>query len=291
MTCSLVDRGPRVNRMLYGTPVSLVLPSTPHDLAAAYLELVDAEAPGLVVGLYLTGSVALGEFRPHRSDVDFVAVLAAPAEAAALAALGRVHACLNARWRRPAFEGVYLTWDDLERDPAACGPMPYAYERRFVEAGRFELSPVTWATLARHGLRVRGPQPGSVGIRDDRAALEAWTRENLGSYWRPWLARARRPASRAGLASLRPWATEWGVLGVTRLHYTLTAGEIVSKYGAGLYAMRRFPLRWHRIVVEALRIRRGDRGRSGYGTPLGRRREMLAYVGMVIEDALALPPR
>jgi hypothetical protein len=77
--------------------VYLILPSIPYDLATAYLDLVDAEVPGLVVGLYLTGSVALGEFRPRRSDVDFVAVLAARADEAALAALGRVHATLNAR--------------------------------------------------------------------------------------------------------------------------------------------------------------------------------------------------
>jgi hypothetical protein len=45
------------------------------------------------------------------------------------------------------------------------------------------------------------------------------------------------------------------------------------------------------VLVEALRIRRGDRGRSIYETPLGRRRDLLKYVAMVIEDALALPPR
>ena len=98
-------------------------------------------------------------------------------------------------------------------------------------------------------------------------------------------------ASRDGLASLGPWATEWGVLGVTRLHHTLAGGEITSKYGAGLYAMRRFPLRWHRVIVEALRIRRGDPGRSIYRTPLGRRRDLLAYVAAVIDDALSLPER
>lgn len=265
--------------------------SNPYDLAAAYLELVDAEAPGLVVGLYLVGSVALGDFRPRGSDVDFVAVTAAPADATALASLARAHAALNARWRRPPFEGIYLTWHDLVRDPAACGPVPYAHDRRFVPAGRFELSPVTWATLARHGVRIRGPRAGSVGIWDDPAVLDGWTRENLDAYWRPWLARVGRLASRDGLASLGPWATEWGVLGVTRLHYTLASGEITSKYGAGLYAMRRFPLRWHRVIVEALRIRRGDPGRSTYPTPLGRRRDLLAYVAMVMEDALTLPPR
>jgi hypothetical protein len=81
------------------------------------------------------------------------------------------------------------------------------------------------------------------------------------------------------------------VLGVSRLHATLTTGEITSKYGAGLYAMRRFPVHWHRVLVEALRIRRGDRVRSTYGTPLGRRRDLLAYVAMVIEDVLAPPER
>lgn len=133
------------------------------------------------------------------------------------------------------------------------------------------------------------PGPASSGsgtIRPPSIAGRARTRTCTGG--RGW--RASRLASRDGLASLGPTATEWGELGVSRLHYTLTSGEITSKYGAGLYAMRRFPLRWHR-VVEVLRIRRGDPGPSSYGTPLGRRREMLAYVAMVIADALALPPR
>ena len=52
----------------------------------AYLEAVDDEAPGLVEGLYLTGSIALGEFRPDTSDIDFVAVTANHPGAAAIAA-------------------------------------------------------------------------------------------------------------------------------------------------------------------------------------------------------------
>lgn len=257
----------------------------------SYLDLADAEASGLVVALYLTGSIALGDFRARRSDVDFVGVTREPIGATALAALARVHAGLHARWRRPLFEGIYLTWEDLARDPAACGPVPYVHERQFVPSGRFEVSPVTWATLARHGVRTRGPRLIPVSFWDDPAALDRWTRQNLDEYWRPWLARYGRLASRDGLAALRPWATEWGVLGVTRLHYTLATGKIISKYGAGLYGMRRFPACWQRVLVEALRIRRGDRGSSVYETPIGRRRDLLAYVAMVIEDALALPPQ
>jgi hypothetical protein len=265
------------------------IPSSVQPLVAAYLGRVDAEAPGLIVGLYLAGSIALYDYHPHQSDVDFVAVTEARADPVTLAALQRVHAGLDARVPRHVFEGIYLTWDDLARDPAACGPVPYVHERQFIPAGRFELSPVTWATLARHGVRVRGPRTDTLAIWDDPAVLDRWVRQNLEAYWRPWLARHSRLASRDGLASLSARATAWGALGVSRLHATLAGGEITSKYGAGLYAMRRFPPRWHHVLVEALRIRRGDRGPRIYRTPFGRRRDLLADVAMVLDDARGLP--
>jgi len=40
------------------------LPPLVREVIAAYLALVDCDAPGLVQGLYLTGSVALSDFRP-----------------------------------------------------------------------------------------------------------------------------------------------------------------------------------------------------------------------------------
>ena len=40
-----------------------------------YLRLVAEDAPGLVSGLAITGSLALGDYRPPVSDIDFVAVL------------------------------------------------------------------------------------------------------------------------------------------------------------------------------------------------------------------------
>jgi hypothetical protein len=271
--------------------MAVSVPPTVHELVRAYLGLIDAEAPGLVVGLYLTGSIALEDFRPDHSDVDFVAVTAAAIDPVELPALRRVHARLTSQVPRPLFEGIYLTWDDLRRDPAGVGPVPYVHERGFHPSGRFELSPVTWAILARHGVVMRGPPRAELTIRDDPADLDRWTRHNLEEYWRPWHARASRLLSRPGLSLLRPWATARGLLGVSRLHYTLTTGRITSKYGAGLYALRRFAPRWHPAIVEALRIRRGDGAPAVYRSPLGRRSDLLAYVAMVIDDALALPPR
>jgi Domain of unknown function (DUF4111) len=77
----------------------------------------------------------------------------------------------------------------------------------------------------------------------------------------------------------------WGVLGVSRLHYTLATGAITSKDGAGCYARRTFDERWWRIIDECLRIRRGGHERALYRNPLTRRRDALDYVAMAIDAA------
>jgi hypothetical protein len=50
------------------------LPEQPRQVVSRYLRIVDATLPGLVEGLYVVGSIALGDFQPAVSDVDFVAV-------------------------------------------------------------------------------------------------------------------------------------------------------------------------------------------------------------------------
>lgn len=257
------------------------------ELVASFLESVDQEIPNLIEGLYLTGSVALLDFRPHESDIDFVAVTASRPDANALEALKRVHNQLQTQYPRPPFEGVYVTWDDLRRDPDLAKPAPSWHEGELRSDG-FALDPVTWHTLARHGVSVRGPAPMSLDIWTDHEALASWTLNNLDTYWRPWHDRFSRPLSREGMAALGTWAPAWCVLGVSRLYYTLATGEITSKERAGLYALEVFPSQWHRIIKECLRIRRGGNGHSLYTTPIDRRRDALAFLDMVIDDAKGL---
>jgi hypothetical protein len=93
-----------------------------ESVVSAYLEAVDAEAPGVVEGLYLTGSAALGDFRPHSSDIDFVAVTTTRLDAPAMAALKRAHARLR---NRPYFDGLYVKWITsrvTQHLPANCLP-------------------------------------------------------------------------------------------------------------------------------------------------------------------------
>jgi hypothetical protein len=273
-----------------GSTLDLAGPSLDRrvrEILAALLDAADMAAPGLIEGFYPVGSVALADFRPHESDIDFMAVMAARPGAVVCDALHKAHVELQARQPRPHIEGVYVTWDDLRRDPDLAAPAPSWHAGRF-QADSFALNPITWHTLAHHGIAVRGPAPVNLTIHTDPARLTAWTRHNLDVYWRPWHDRSARLFSRAGVAALGAWAPAWGVLSVSRLHYTLATGEITSKAGAGCYVLDTFPARWHRIIDECLRIRRGERGPSLYRNPLARRRDMLAYIDRVITAAKQL---
>jgi Aminoglycoside adenylyltransferase, C-terminal domain len=259
-----------------------------NDVIDAYLRLADAEAPGLIEGLYLTGSAVLDDFRPNTSDIDFVAVTTTPLDKTAIAALAKARVRLRKRFPRTPCDELYVTWDELKHEAASAG------------------NAVAWQTLAHYGIACRGPHPADLGIKTDARALVRWTLDNLNTYWRPLLNHASYFLSPRSWIALTGYGAVWIVLGISRLHYTLATGDIISKEGAGLYALRTFPEKWHRVVNECLRIRRADQarpdiasviaelfgrhGESLYGTPFSRRRDVLAFGKMVIAAATLKRP-
>ncbi|NYH53740.1 hypothetical protein HNR06_003329 [Nocardiopsis arvandica] len=257
-----------------------------QTLAQTFLAHADQEAPGLVEGLYLTGSVALGDFRPHTSDVDFVIVTGRAPRARELELLRGVHTRTRADVPKPQFNGIHVTWDDLTGDPASCGPVPSVTNGRFRSRASADVNPATWHVLAEHGVAVRGPHPLELDVWDELEGLRAWSLGSLDEQWRRWRERAGRLVTPRGLAVLGSLAPSWSVLSVSRLHFTLKTGEITSKSGAGAYALHAFPERWQRIVNECLRVRRSANASSLYESALARRRAALDYIEMVLDDAL-----
>ncbi|MFK8844766.1 aminoglycoside adenylyltransferase domain-containing protein [Streptomyces sp. Ac-502] len=258
----------------------------------SFLASVDRTRPGLVEGLYLTGSIALGDFRLGRSDVDFVAVTARRPTAEDVVALRQAHAETRAQHARPYFDGVHVTWQDLAAGYAACPAVPYTLLGRFRTDDAFEVNPVTWAVLAKNAVPARGPVPGGFEVGVDRASLHEWTLGNLDSYWRRWHTAHRKTLSLTGLAALGGWAPAWGVLGVSRLHHTAATGEIISKGDAGRYALETFAPEWHPVIEEALRLHGSvttppAAPSRSLRNPFARRRATTDFVAMVVEDARA----
>lgn len=232
----------------------VVLPGPVQRVVGRYLEALDRNCPRMLEGLFLVGSVALADFQPGVSDVDFVAVTAAAPDNACRAALTAVHAEVGADDGLPAFEGFYVTADELRESASQVGPGLFHHEGR-LQLGPNMRTPVEWTTLARYGVTVRGTPRDELGVFTDRDELARWTLDNLRSYWARWVEQSRDHASRTAMAMLTDWGVAWGVLGVSRLLYTLESGDITSKSGAGRYALDAFGDRWNPIVTEALRCR------------------------------------
>jgi Domain of unknown function (DUF4111) len=274
--------------------------SLPEPARAAMEDLLarlDRELPGRIEGFYVVGSISLGAFRVDRSDVDFVAIVAEGGlDAAELRRLRAIHmgrwraalardVALRRRWP-VVCNGSYLPADALSRSPLAVTPLAGHVAGRFgiAEPG-FDVNPVTWRTLATHGIAIRGPDPAALNVRSDSAELRAWTIENLNGYWRRWVDRASRP----GLATVRALPrrfTAWGVLGAPRLHYTLATGEIATKEEAGRHALETFGPEFRSVIEEALAFWRGEPSTALYRRrPDRRRRATAAFVAHVIDSA------
>jgi hypothetical protein len=254
-------------------PVTVHLDEGVAATCATYLELADRHAPGLVQGLYLQGSVALGDFQPGVSDIDFVAVVSRDPDPRDLRA---VHAGLRRVHGRTFFDGLYVASGDLRRDPATVPPGPAVHEWRVEPASRSERHLVTWHVLAQSGVVVRGPAVAELGIHADWPALAAGTRENLAGYWARWRSRTAR-----GPVGYSAWATSWGVLGAARLRHTLAAGRVTAKSAAAGYALETYDERWHRVIREALRIRVG--GPALYHGPVRRHADLMGFLAVVLD--------
>jgi hypothetical protein len=264
------------------------LPPAVRAVTEAYQATIDRLVPGLVTGLYLTGSVALGDYRQGRSDVDFVAVCADRPDVEAIGALREAHAEIRARFPAPAFEGMYVTAEDLAAGPDATPAVPYHHDGAFHPAGRHNLTPIILHELADHAVTLAGPDARTLDVWTDDKVLRAFCHDNLIRYWAPWAHRVWHPGDRLLTASLALREVEWAVLGVARLHTTIATGRIVTKSAGGAYARERFGPRWHGLIDTALRVRAGEARLTDRVAALRLRRQRRAFVATVIEDANSL---
>ena len=258
------------------------------DLAADHLTaLITRHLPNLLLSLDLVGSAVDGDFRPGRSDLDFVAVMHQAPNDDELEGIGILHRLYAGDPTLPALDGIWVTADELAAGPDIAAQGPTSDNGVFRAVARGNRNPVTWATLRDRGRTVLGELDRGP-IWQDRARLIEWTRNNVEDYWVRWLADSSRLGTQRGRAMLGGEAAMWGVLGISRLHATVATGAILSKSAAGERARDVFAPEWHAVINEALRIRRRE-GAGGLG-PLRRRRQALDYVAMVIEAIRQLPP-
>jgi hypothetical protein len=264
------------------TAVSLALRS--------YLRAADRILPGGIIACAVTGSIALGAYRPGRSDIDLVAVIAdewrkrpdlirrlralhlsqIPRLTARAASGKGVSACCNT---------AFIWESDVSEPVTAITPIASHTGELFEAGGAFDVNPVVWKELVDGGITVRGRPITEWGLNPEPDQLAPWIRANLREYWSPLAAQLRAAPSTSrrfqnrllsGLFSRFPLrligqprqltsgTVEWCVLGPARMHHTLMTGEIVGKEEAGRRVLDTFPQ--HSPIAEvALAEVRGAR--------------------------------
>jgi predicted nucleotidyltransferase len=207
-----------------------------------------------LLGMYLYGSLALGDFDPDSSDVDFLAVTdddLPPDSVAALVALHERIFALDVPWAKE-LEGSYVPRAALRRFERANARHPH------IDRGEAELtvqqhevdSVFQRYVLREHGVTLLGP-PAAVWMDPITADdLREATLELMRIWWAPMADSPER--------LYHPGYQAYAVLTMCRMLYTLDCGDVVSKPAAARWAIATQDARWAPLIERALGWRRDD---------------------------------
>jgi hypothetical protein len=209
-----------------------------------------------LVGLYLHGSLALGDFYPPASDIDFHAATTGAPDDPALAGLAAMHTGFKSEGGWPArLEGVYFPVAALRRHDPSGAPVPTVGVDWDLRPGRPGPTWVLdrWVTRE-HGVVVTGPDPRDlidpIGPADLRAAV-------LASMLGDWAGRLEEGADTGWLRPRNYQA--FAVLTMCRGLHVLELGTVVAKPPAAAWAMGRLPAPWPAQVERAMAWRADER--------------------------------
>lgn len=194
------------------------------------------------VGMYLHGSLALGDFDPETSDIDFVVVTASELTEEAVSALKTVHkevAAAHPRWAM-ALEGSYIPRLDLRR----YDPLRACHLHVFEGNVGMEQHGAHWVierhVLREHGVVLAGPDPRTLIDPVSRAQLRAAVVDLVASWWAPMIENPVRLYD--------PNYQRYTVVTMCRVLYTLRHGSVVSKPGALAWARAHLDERWTALI-------------------------------------------
>jgi hypothetical protein len=229
------------------------LPQDVTGMLRALLPSIRERLRDNLAGVYLRGSLVLGDFIPDTSDLDVLAVTERPVDDAEFAALAALHTHLTALPNPYAnrMEIAYIDRAALKR---------FAPGRRHASLGQGEV--LAWSehrsnwiverwTVREHGVVLLGPDPRALidPISSDelRIAVRARLRD-----WADW---ADQPDDPDWLLprSHKAYVVET----MCRALYTLAHGAVSSKPRAVAWAIDTLPEPW-RATVERSQVWRAD---------------------------------
>ncbi len=200
-----------------------------------------------LVGIYLHGSLALGDFEAQTSDIDFVVVTKEELSAADYLKMQSMHAALL-RYPSPwatKLEGAYIPKDAFRRHDSKHATHPW-----LGSDGHFAVEHLSsdWV-LQRHVLRTKGivlvgpPLSDLIDVVTMNDIKQA-CRDLMRSWWTPPFASPERFEAAA--------YQRYTVLTMCRMLVTQATGEVVSKPVAARWCLEHADKQWQALIGWAV---------------------------------------
>ena len=258
------------------------------EIVNEHIKMIESRLPNFLESYYIIGSVVLGAFDYGKSDLDFVAVVARKITESDINIFKKIHGDMQKKFRNTILDGMYLLKNDIDslnKFEISCLRFNDGKYKGF---RTFDRNSVVAFELKKYGITIRGQEIENLKYTVDFDILISKMMDNLNTYWLKWANTYRKFPSIKYIALLvSPKVIEWGVLGVSRLYYTFKEKGITSKVGAGEYALQTVPQMWHKIINEAMRLRK-DIKKSYYNSIFERRKDALGYIDYIIQESNGL---
>jgi hypothetical protein len=231
------------------SPTPTVYPDV-NSVLQEFVEDIQSILGDRFIGLYLYGSLAIGDFDPETSDIDFLVLTRDELPDDQFGSLREMHACFNQSgltWSNK-IEAAYIPLSALRRPGS-----PHALYPQIERSTDLIRSPleIGWAfqrhTLWEHGVTVSGPPIRSLvdpvkreEMRQAAAAIVGgWQEQSRQDQ--PWIAWAHQRGSQAFI-----------VLTLCRIRFSLETGSVASKPAAARWAQAACGARWSPLIERAL---------------------------------------
>ncbi len=238
------------------------LPSVLSQLVAGVRSVLG----GSLVGAYLVGSLATGDFDLD-SDVDFLIVTEGDLEDASISGLQELHARIRALPCYPAqhLEGSYVSRRILAREESV-GVEPLWYLDNGSTALERSLHDNQWHVrwiLRERGITLVGPDPKMLV---QPVPVEALRQEALAALCGVAGDFAAEMEGPLGYYNSR-FGQSFAVLNGCRILHTLKTGTVQSKLAGATWAKQALDPRWTGLIEQAWEERKGVRFCIKIGQP------------------------
>lgn len=204
-----------------------------------------------IVGIYLSGSIATGDFRPNKSDIDFVVATKGRLSEEVLEEIKRLHQNMRANGLpyTDNIEGDYIPLEAIRKyDPGNATYPHLGNDGHFAIEHHESDEIIQLHVLREYGIAIYGPSPKTLIDEISADDIKKSSRLVLEEWWRPLLEDEVLKISEY---------QAYAILTMCRALYTLRFGTVVSKQAAADWATTEYGARFAGCIQSSLDWEKG----------------------------------